>query len=211
MTSHFEITFWEEFSDKKEEEGCFFSSFPSSMAATQIFLESADLLQAQTAGALRKGVYLYYLKPSSITNPDDCLVTRIRVYKQTGALQHESVVISFQLLAEAEHHLLVERNIDIASLYAYISRSSQSLKLASDITRLISTPEPPEMYGEVVWTLTMPNAENGPNPFRINLVQISTLLSVVSRTDEEYNLTGTNCYWFTWMIREALLQIILAS
>ena len=204
MTSHFEITFWE---DEKEEKRWFFASFPSLMAAEPTLM-LAHLSKPHTAELLHESVLLHHsgLLSSSAPGPDDYLVTQINVYKQRHFLQHEAVLISFKCQAEGEleHHLLVKRNVNFASLCAYFLHSSQSVKLASDTECLILMAKPPETYGEVVWLLTIPDDI----AFKINLAQISTLLSVISQTDEAYNLMGTNCYWFSGLIHKTLLSRI---
>ena len=206
MTSHLEITFWE---DEKEEKRWFFASFPSDLMAAEQTLMLAHLSKPRTAESLHESVLLHHFLHRSAPGPDDYLVTRINVYKQRRFLQHEAVLISFKCQAEGEleHHLLVERNVEFASLCTYFLHFSQSVKLASDTACLISTAEPPETYGEVVWSLTIPNNI----VFKINLAQISTLLSVVSQTEEAYNLTRTNCYWFSGLIHKTLLRLVQGS
>ena len=44
--------------------------------------------------------------------------------------------------------------------------------------------------------------------FKFNLAQLATLLSTVSLADQEYDIARKNCYWFTCMVRELVVQIV---
>ena len=113
----------------------------------------------------------------------------------------------------AEFHILVDRALDLTALlpcfFSSGSFADGSWKPALDYARAIQTQEQSQSYGEVIRTMVLPPNTPGPNQFRLNLLQLVTLLFTIGETNDSprYHLTKMNCFWYARTVRRAILYL----
>ena len=198
MTSYeIAVAVWEKAGGNKKE-GCLFASLPNSFTmAAQRFFNGLSTRPRWTIDTLHFVTLAFY--PTN-TGLDDCLLRTVHIYKRKSGVRHESVMFTLQS-GTAEFHILVDRALDLTALlpcfFSSGSFADGSWKPALDYARAIQTQEQSQSYGEVIRTMVLPPNTPGPNQFRLNLLQLVTLLFTIGETNDGPRCRDSGCagYW----------------
>ena len=209
MTSYkFAIAVWEKAGGNKKE-GCKDASLPnSSTMAAQRFFNRLLTCPKWTIDTIH---LLTSFHPTT-AGVDNCFLQMVHIYKHKSGVQHESVMIMLQS-STAEFHILVDRALDLTALlpcfFSSGSFTDGSWKPILDYARAIQTQEQPQSYGKVIRMMVLPPNTPGPNQFRLNLLQLVTLLFTIGETNDgpRYHLTKMNCFWYACTVHLAILYL----
>jgi hypothetical protein len=199
------VAVWEKAGGDKKE-GCLFASLPnSSTMPAQRFFNRLSTRPRWTIDSLQLLTHSSY---RTNTGLDDCLLRTVHIYKRKYGAQHESVMFTLQS-GTTQFRILVDRALDLIPPCFFSSGSfaDGSWKPAVDYARAIQTEEPPRSYGDVVRMMALP--PDPPSQFRLNLLQLATLLFTIGETNDgpKYHLTKMNCFWYARTVRRAILYL----
>lgn len=141
---------------------------------------------------------------------DGCLLQTITIYKRQHIIQHEAILFTLWSEHDSRHfQILVEQTVDFSLALGFPLTWARNKKLANDTVQLLQTGNTliHRLYGDAIWTLTMPGVTSQTPRFSINLLQLATLLRTIRQVGrgQDYHTIDRNCFWLVRMARLAII------